>query len=160
MRLLIIGLLSILLTGCATPPTRHHIKSEQEFSVPLDIVWEGVIDFFTKYSIPIKTIEKDSGLIYAEHQYNMVHTFTGWADCGTTGMFSKGIGESLSLNVFVRDHGRENKTVVGVNSVFKRVVLSTGQVMPNNVNCYSTGVLEGLIFNHIGGYISEATVSN
>ena len=166
MRKLILSLLILFIgcsfIGCGSLPKVYSVDSEREFNAPLDIIWEGVIDFFTGYSIPIKTIEKDSGLIYAENQYSPSlamasqdpSAFYGWADCGKIGLFAKPLGTSLSLNIFVRDHDQENQTTVSINVVFSGIA-PKGLSVP----CNSTGKLEEAIFQHIGQYLLQNITS-
>ena len=142
----------ILLTGCSSLPRQPYIEKSRLYNAPKDIVWEGVIDFFTENSIPIKTVEKDSGLIYAEQQFTK--PMSVWAECGTRGMmpFLTPSQDSVSLNLFVRENAEGNQTTVDINTVFKRMYRNIG-LAP----CNSTGILEEIIFGHIGSYILIVT---
>ena len=47
--------------------------------------WNAVVDVFSERNIPIKTIDRTSGLIATEQLSVASSTDTGgWADCGTT----------------------------------------------------------------------------
>ena len=151
-----------ILTGCGTLPKEYDIESNRVYEAPMDVVWEGVIEFFTGYNIPIKTVEKDSGLIYAEHQYqkpqDVSAAFYGWADCGDPSFMELDIGESLSLNLFVRDSGNTGQTTVTVNALFSRVTQVSGALFTTDIvktPCNSTGKLEKLIFDHIDQYLEK-----
>ena len=62
-------LFSVLLSGCATVPATYDFDSKKIYNNHKDFVWEGVMNFFAKNNIQIRTIEKASGLIYAETEY-------------------------------------------------------------------------------------------
>jgi len=59
-------ILVLAVAGCGTAPKVHNFERFRSLQVSKDEAWLGVIDFFTSNSLQIKTIEKDSGIIYAE----------------------------------------------------------------------------------------------
>ncbi len=110
--------------------------------------------FFTENSIQIKTIEKDSGVIYAEHIYSNSQgmAFNKWADCGYS-YWETPISSNLSLNVFVRNDLQTEKTVVSVNVIFTQKRFNNYWENYKTVPCNSTGILEHTIMDHIYKYM-------
>lgn len=65
---MVVTFASLTLWGCATVPAKNYqFENSRAYSnKTYDQVWNGVIEFMTVNNIPIKTIEKDSGVIYSE----------------------------------------------------------------------------------------------
>ncbi len=131
----------LLALSCATAPKNWDFESSRTFGKPYDKVWSAVIGFFAENTIPIKNMEKASGLIVAESQYFPKE----WVDCGGTGLMSATDPEGV-FNVFVTE-------VEGVISV--KVTTSLwqsrwfGDSKPVRHNCVSTGVVETMILNYV-----------
>jgi hypothetical protein len=132
--------LPICLMSCATPPKQAIFDKTKTFDMSKDAVWEDLLSFFTSNNIQIKTIEKDSGVIYAERS----GVDATMADCGDVPLAVE-VLRSGTLNVFVRSVG--SKTQVTVNSDFKVTRMFDNQtyVQP----CNSTGLLEKSILESI-----------
>lgn len=56
------------LSGCFkyTPPSMRPIRSPSVIAAPFDSTWGAVISWFAERNIPIRTIEKASGIVVAE----------------------------------------------------------------------------------------------
>lgn len=58
--------LSLLALGCATLPPAPSARADTQVNAPFGRTWEAVVDYFARASIPIKTIDRASGIIAAE----------------------------------------------------------------------------------------------
>ncbi len=145
LRLLGAALAAAVLSACATPPKEVQFVKARSFAMSKDAVWDSVLHYFTANSIQIKTIEKDSGVIYAERsRYD-----ASMADCGEVPL-SQEVSRIATLNVFVRPAG--NLVQVTVNTDFNVVRVFDNQSWTDR--CFSTGVLEGQILSAIGAPVS------
>jgi hypothetical protein len=135
-----VALLASVIASCATPPKQAVFDKSQSYDMNKDFVWESLLSFFTSNNIQIKTIEKDSGVIYAERS-SVDRTM---ADCGEAPLTAE-IARSGTLNVFVRPTGA--KTQVTVNSEFKVLRMFDNQTF--TAACHSTGLLERSILDSI-----------
>jgi hypothetical protein len=125
-----LNILFILLffTSCAcvllVPP---EFRSSQNYNKNFDIVWEEVIAILAEKNIPIKTIEKSSGIIVCEdmqvqftgHRFNPFHNYDfKYCDCDKPG-FLKVYREMVGqFSVFVRKIGNK-ETSVQINTNYK-----------------------------------------
>jgi hypothetical protein len=133
-------LLMLPVATCATPPKQTAVDKSRTYAATKDAVWEDLLSFFTTNNIQIKTIEKVSGVIYAERS-GVDRTM---ADCGEVPLATE-LSRAGTLNVFVRP--LEGKTQVTVNVDF--TVLRMFDNKSFTAPCYSTGALERLILDSI-----------
>lgn len=140
-RFLSLAALSVL-AACGTPPKVTAFKNSETFALTKDQAWENLLVYFTSNNVQIKTIEKDSGVIYAERA-GIDQTF---ADCGQGGLAVE-VSRSGTLNVFVRAIGKD-RTQVTVNTDFKVMRQFDGR--PLVADCKSTGMLERGILQSLG----------
>ena len=150
---------SFLLSACVTLPAQYEYDARKTFNTSSDIVWSALMEYFTANNIHIKTIEKDSGVIYAERIYAptsstdiLGEALEGLADCGKAELL-KPLSSTVSLNVFVRDDLKIEKTTVNINVVFSQECINLLNAQVGPVMCNSTGLLEQNILNHIELYI-------
>jgi hypothetical protein len=147
MRVGIIGIaLAMALSACSTPPASHSVTRSKTYPLAKDAVWESLMAWFTTNQLAIKTIEKDSGVVYAERIYATADAFSG-ADCGKDEMappFER-IGQ---FNVFVHPVDAAN-TQVTVNSTFIEHRRSAWDGSIITAGCVSTGALENSILTAI-----------
>lgn len=149
MRLVFASLISLALmaTGaCATLPTDHSVTKTKTYAASKDAVWTELVRFFAQNNISIKTIEKDSGVIFAETQ-NIAGTSI--ADCGKPDAFTIETGRVGNFNVFASE--RNAATEVTINTAFT----ASHRDMNNIVKpfpCNSTGQLERMIFNGLDAH--------
>ncbi len=144
---LILLFIPLFLASCYTPPQRYDVDNHREYNLGKDKVWERVVQFFAEKNIPIQTIEKDSGIIYAEP------AFFGRkiASCGNFGSYeaedeAEGI---VMMNVFVRPLGAR-KTAVTVNVSFRDIVYHDHFIYGRKrINCESKGIVEKHILDYI-----------
>lgn len=64
MKSVIVGI--VLLAGCATLPPPPQERPDTPVTASFGRTWDSVVDYFARSSIPIKTIDRASGLIAAE----------------------------------------------------------------------------------------------
>jgi hypothetical protein len=130
---------SALHLACVTPPKTYPIESVRILEASYDDVWRSLMRFFTTGNVMLKTVQKDSGVVYAEYM-----TFTdGQADCGTPGILMI-TGRTLGLNVFVEDLDGDSVRV-SVNTRFVEHRRFDTTVM--TVECNSKGTVERLILD-------------
>ena len=142
-------LASVLLTSCASVPTTYDFDSKRTYSNHKDFVWEAVMNFFAKNNIQIRTIEKASGLIYAETEYTR-DGVKNLADCGSYILEVAGPA-SAQFNVFVTAEPEGKPTTVTVTTKFRQLWTFGGN---ENVRpCNSKGRLEREIFDNILAYL-------
>ena len=162
-RLLFAALIALLITACTTykPPVKRELKTERLYEKSYDQVWNNVIDWFAKNNIPIKTLDKSSGLIATE--FNLRNNIKESCDCGTSG-FGVNVSPNIigNFNVLIRrveaSTGAQTATEsIRVNvSAFYKTKLTTSsftQGVPDQVSdtdCESTGHLETAILDQAG----------
>ena len=71
--------------ACAVPATHHNITKYWTTSEDYDALWSGVIELFAHNSIPILTLEKDSGIIVSEW-FVLARSDAATIDCGSPGI--------------------------------------------------------------------------
>ncbi len=121
----------------------------------MNMVWAAVMSYFTEKGVSIKTIEKDSGIIYAEKMYGQTLD-ENWADCGDYSPFAT--SSSVSLNLFVRKDLKSEQILVAVNMEFSQIQNIPGLFFNSNIQnvvCNSKGGLELIILNYIEEYVKN-----
>ena len=75
----------ILVTACfaRTPPAPPAPREASEVEASIGHTWDAVIDIFAERNIPIRTIERVSGLIVTDPVALSPGLGQEWADCGT-----------------------------------------------------------------------------
>lgn len=151
---------SALVTGCATPAAYYNFDKSRVIDAPKDVVWSRIIGNFAANSVPIKTIEKASGIIYAESRlakpsYKDKGKILDWADCGIDS-FAVPQEREVAYNVFVVEEV-SSKTRVTVNTTFTEIRQNalTAPAL-QRVNCNSTGSLEKAMLDVAAGVIEKA----
>lgn len=56
----------VLISACATLPPPAPTRPDTEINASFGKTWDAVVDYFARSSIPVKTIDRSSGLIAAE----------------------------------------------------------------------------------------------
>ena len=148
----------LILTGCATPPLTYNFDPALSYKTSKDIAWEGVMSFFSKNNIQIKTLEKDSGVVYAESMYTSAQStlLDQYADCGKYPMFVPGKA-LVEFNVFVSQSPVDKEVNVRVNADFKKNWHYLGALgsFTETHPCNSKGTLEKSILNQVQMYIGS-----
>lgn len=150
--------------GCGpayTAAPARTIEKEKTIAKPFDDVWQSAVEWFATHNMPIKNIDKGSGLISTDYSLS-ANQVVRYMDCGASaGDLS---GETRverptgNFNLLLRplDPG---STRVGVNVFFSCTLsrynyenlLSTNLVLQSSEHkdCSSTGVLEQEIWTHL-----------
>lgn len=159
MRIKVISALtfSAALSGCAMPsiqpPSDNGKDYQQGYQADFDKVWEATVDWFATNNIPIKNIEKDSGIIGSEYALGSNYS---QVDCGVVdpgGMYIlQDENVVANLNVLVRE---KTSTVTVQPNVFGQGSFMLRDIwnnMPNTIKadrCVSTGELEKSLHNYL-----------
>jgi hypothetical protein len=125
---------TLLLAACATyrPPPTPTPRGASQVSASMGETWDAVIDLFAMRNIPIRTIERASGLIGTE-PLDVGDEGRPWANCGAVNGRVRGPNRA-TYNVLVR--GDSNEASVRATVLWIRV---TGD---ESVECTSTYVWE------------------
>ena len=142
----------ILLQGCATyiKPVEHKFDRTIEIDKSYDAAWIGIIKYFSSKNIPIKTIEKNSGIIVSDNLSISLLKDEQNFDCGK---FSKkdAIGNfytgKASFNIFIEQLGLK-KSKITINTVAEINHLQQG-IGYTQFSCYSTGNFEKSLIEFI-----------
>jgi hypothetical protein len=129
---ILIPLAILTVVGCATPaiapPTP---RATMDVGASFGRTWDAVIEQFAERNIPIKTLDRTSGLI-ATDNLEVGRSLRDAADCGKDWAGSTSIYRptNVSYNVLVR--GDSNRSSVRVNARWIRIgngrsLLGTGQ---------------------------------
>lgn len=102
-------------SACASAPETFDVKSSEEVQADFDKTWQAVIATFAENTIPIKTLEKDSGLIVAEQSLVSYQSMDQVASCGTGSFVEVPSSGIATYNVFVRP----------VNAIVTKVQVNT-----------------------------------
>lgn len=134
----------VFLSGCASPPKVHSVEKTRMYNSDFEATWTRLIQYFSTNNIQIKTVEKASGIIYAER---MLVDYSGFADCGSAGI-AQVQSTSATLNVFVaRAPQAPNRTTVTVNTAYSQVRVWDRNIW--SVQCNSMGALERQILGSL-----------
>jgi len=132
----------VFLAGCATAPKQYDLQTSYDIPAEYDVVWSALIEFFAENSIPIETVEKDSGFIAAKWGNGSMPA--AWFDCGSNGIL---IVEDRSgkFNIHVTDG--DSGVRVRVTTVYA-VLRSFGDSVSWSA-CNSTGEFESYVAEQI-----------
>jgi len=149
-KIIALAVAAATLSACATAPITVPVERSAVTTKSKDEVWSNLVEFFASRNIGIKTIEKDSGIIYAERTFSGAGGLSEWADCGAA-MMAPPIRQTVDLNVFVREQTAANGggTNVTVNARFSETRQSAWDNSVASADCNSLGVLERTILNEV-----------
>lgn len=139
-----------MLSACATtpPPVIERFDTSRAYGASRDVVWEKTVEWFATQNIPIKAIEKESGIISGEAAY--LRTVQGeYAVCETPMMFTTN-GANARLNILIRGTEQKATAQVNVTIVGEAIYAFSNPPQRQTVACQSTGRLENSILNYIG----------
>ena len=142
-----------VVSACASPPETFDVKSSEQVQADFDKTWQAVIATFAENTIPIKTLEKDSGLIVAEQSLVSYQSMEEIASCGSGSFVEVPSTGIATYNVFVRP----------INAIVTQVQVNTRFAMQfrdtyNNSrvqDCNSRGTIEGNILQSIKGNVGN-----
>lgn len=140
---------AILFLGCATPPAPSVQREFATVRAPLAKTWDSVVDVFADQNIPIRTLDRSSGLIIAE-PIKVGRTTDKLADCGSD-MGIPAVPTDVTYNVRVR--GDSSTSMVKVTARWVRVGAGRGLAgmskEPVSEECGSTGIWEAQLERNI-----------
>lgn len=139
---------AISLSACVTAPAVIPIENSRTLPLAKDAVWSNLVEYFAASNIAIKTIEKDSGIIYAERMFARGTELSSYADCGAAAMATP-VGGAADLNVFVREVG--GGVTATVNARYRQSRASAWDGSVTSVECASLGTLERVILDAAAG---------
>ena len=147
----------LFLSGCATPPKTYDFDPVAVVDADFDTVWSTLVEYFAISSLPIQTIEKDSGLIVT----SWMNASSGYGeaderfcDCGGAGLaithWTRG-----KFNVFAKSVG-DGRTQLRVTCTYQqhRELLDTY----GTVSCVSTGFLECQLHEYVRAKVGGGAV--
>ncbi|XKE45756.1 hypothetical protein LG302_01025 [Halomonas organivorans] len=148
---------SVLLVGCAgpsiQPPSAYSTDHGEIYSADFDRVWENTVDWFAVNNIPIKNIEKDSGIIGSEYALGSDYS---QVDCGQVDPGDMHILTDqtvvANINVLVRQSGSGatvQPNVFGQGSFQLHDVWNNRPTSIKADRCVSTGELEQDLHNYL-----------
>lgn len=124
--------------ACVSPPqTAPLVRTGTTVPAPFNKTWDAVIDIFADRNIPIRTIDRTSGLI-ATDVLGTSSADKTWADCGSA-MAGAVLPDHATYNVLVR--GDSNQSTVKVTVRWVGTAASMGPTY-TPVECVSRGVWE------------------
>lgn len=152
---------SALLTGCAMPSMQPPTSTEQDYSKSYNAeftsVWDTAVDWFADNNIPIKNIEKDSGIISSEYSLGASAT---QIDCGTLDpgdLFAmKGQSATANLNVLIRERSglvSVKPNVFGSGAFTVHDIMNNREVTMPIDYCVSSGELERSLHTYLNSNI-------
>ncbi len=152
----------IMLASCSvyTPPKEQAIHKTDTFNQSLDDLWEKAIKYFASKNYPIKSIDKNSGVIYSEFDIlsNQVKSTNNNEEpsdlckCGKPGEVLYYSYPTCTINLYMKKISY-TQTQVTINALFKcrwtKINDAADHVMQLPTTGYSTGKLEQDIFEHL-----------
>jgi hypothetical protein len=103
---------------------------------PIDRAWNAAVDAFANHNIPIRTIERSSGLIATDALTVSDPAAFEWADCGAAGS-KRWAPTSAIYNVRVRGDSSNSTVIVTV----RWSLIGTNPLTHDayNIECQTTG---------------------
>lgn len=130
-------LVAAALAGCAAPPSVAPTpRAPMSVQASLGRTWDATIEFFAERSIPIRTLERASGLVVTEPMAVSPDDGAAWADCGS-GWVAERFPTAASYNVLVR--GDSSAATIKV----------TARWVDGDRACTSRGIYEQELETHI-----------
>lgn len=148
-------------SGCASFSEPRQVKRKFEIEAPKDLVWEGMIYYFSSNRIPISKLEEDRGVIYAERLYRSSIKDHEYAEC-PSGHILREARTIMNIMVTERKFVTEphsDSTYITINLQFQRAYTSStiqGEVLGTEFyDCESTGIAEREIYKNVLEYVAQ-----
>ena len=135
------------LTNCYTPPQDYKVDSTTEIAKPQEVVWKKAVEYFAVNNLPIKTIDKNSGIIAGEKPAD-----AKLVDCGNanaTPVLEKDDAEKpkIEFNIFIKADG--TKTIVSIHENIGKSKAFKPMQGDVDIECKSKGVFEKELLDYI-----------
>lgn len=144
MRYIFVLAIFAILSGCAsTAPQAVIFDNSRTYNKSQDQVWQKLAAYFNTSGIPVKTLDKQKGILLARR-----HLLRGsiYADCGQSDIASVGDGV-LTVKVSLQPLGRQ-KTRATIDVSFS-AYRQYGGFAKTRIECFSNGTLEKEIFDNL-----------
>ena len=153
-RSLLLTAIALFAAGCNTAPPVFSFDDTEVYKAERDLVWAGIVDYFSTRDVTIATIDKESGAFVGSFSAKAPtggnEFLSGYAAC--PGVFLSAPREDeTSINVFVI--ATNDGAKVRVKTVHKRMYYSEFAEIHETWECNSTGFLERTLLNHVKGYL-------
>lgn len=134
--------------GCVTPAQSFQYDNSRQVDASFDETWERTINVLASNNLPIKTLEKDSGIVVAENELVSAASMGESASCPTSLLLTP-IGGAMNYNILVRrgDAGTSNVTI---NTRYQMNYRDTNGAISTDL-CNSNGNVERKLLNAISG---------
>lgn len=139
-----LAVLLVALPGCATAPAPRMIEAEDQIHAGFETVWTALVSSLAERNVPIKTIDKASGIVVTE-EMAVRNGDNNYCDCGGNGIATED-RRAASYNVYVK-RVTDEICSVRVNARFYSIV-SFGSTASRK-ECVSTGQIEGSILSRL-----------
>jgi len=144
MRFIFIAVLLTLVAGCSTTaPEALTFDNSRTFDKPRDEIWKNLEAYFESSSIPVKTQNKENGILVAVRKLKRASIY---ADCGSSDIASVSDG-TLTVNISLQPLG-ETKTRATVDVTFTAFRSYAG-IAKSRIECFSNGTLEEDILKNL-----------
>jgi hypothetical protein len=143
------------LAGCATAPKQFTFDPVVTIDASFDDVWSAVVEFFAVGTLPIETIEKDSGLIvtsWMDATEEQGYVDDRWCSCGSE-FLSPEDWTRGKFNIFAKSLG-PNSTQLRVTCLYQQ---ARGGLGSGIVTCNSNGSLEAAIQRYVAVKVTGGT---
>lgn len=101
-----------VLSACASLPPAPPVRNDTPVAAPFGRTWDAVVDYFARSSIPVKTIDRASGLIAAETT-RLAGNNSAFASC-SNGLFSA-TPDGASFNALIKGDSARSTVRVTAN---------------------------------------------
>jgi hypothetical protein len=137
--------------GCASyqPPLPLDVRRSAIFESSFEDVWTRTVDYFANNNLPLRNVEKDSGLIATDYGLPVGYTEL---NCGKPPIGLVFAAPQVNVNVLIRAVG-EKRTEVRVN-VFGNGSIGTLKLNGTvdkamDIRCESTGEIEAGVLSYL-----------
>lgn len=150
--------LTAMLTGCAgtggtpyTPPAGTNTDYSEAYDADFSSVWNNAVDWFATNNIPIKNIEKDSGIISSEYTLGSDAT---QLDCGSYEQPATVVKPNFTANINILIRERDgfvnvNPNVFGSGEFGIYTVFGDKAFNFDAERCISTGEVEKSLHQYL-----------
>src|SRR5215471_616084 len=151
------AVLAILVAGCTSyqPPEARSFEKTRVYDANFEKTWQAAVGFAAEKNFLIRTIEKASGIV----AFEPARCDPSHCDCGTPGFTQRIDTCQATVNLFVRSEA-DDKTSVTVNTTIVGLFVTQdlggdGREYTSWNPCVSTGVIEAMFLDGIGGRIEK-----
>jgi len=152
MKSLLMAVVPVLITACATPPpppiTTHQ---EAEYDATFDEVWEAALDVLSEHQMLVENLERNEGLITTE----WLPVTEDDCDCGTPAVFDVDRDRVGKFNVFVNEVD-EGLIEVQLNTIWRAARYDMEGDYVGTSICSSKGTIEKGFQEALQAHLSEA----